>query len=85
MCLAQGPQHSDVGVRLKPAALRSQVKQSTTEQLRSLELMKLGLTGPKNLIWQSIISLLKTGVCLIHVIHQNNIWHFFLQKKYLYV
>ena len=35
MCLAQG--HSTVtAVRLKPAALRSRVKQSTTEPLHSL-------------------------------------------------
>ena len=34
MCLAQGPQGSDA-LRLEPAALRSRVKHSTTEPLRS--------------------------------------------------
>ena len=37
MCLAQGPQCSDAG-DLEPAALRSQVKHSTTEPLRSLQM-----------------------------------------------
>ena len=35
MCLAQGPQHSDGG-EARTAALRSRVKHSTTEPLRSL-------------------------------------------------
>ena len=34
MCLAQGPQSSDAG-EAQPAALRSRVKHSTTEPLRS--------------------------------------------------
>ena len=35
MCLAQGPQRSDAG-EARTAALRSRVKHSTTEPLRSL-------------------------------------------------
>ena len=36
MCLAQGPQRSDAG-EAHPAALRSRVKHSTIEPLRSLK------------------------------------------------
>ena len=35
MCLAQGPQRSEAG-EVEPVALRSRVKHSTTEPLRSL-------------------------------------------------
>ena len=38
MCLAQGPQQV-TSVRFEPAALRSRVKQSTTEPLRSLHVL----------------------------------------------
>ena len=37
MCLAQGPQGSDA-LRLKPAALQSRVKHSTTEPFRSQQM-----------------------------------------------
>ena len=39
MCLAQGPQPSDAGYRLEPATSRSRVKHSTTEPLRSLNIL----------------------------------------------
>ena len=39
MCLAQGPQPSDAGYRLEPATSRSPVKHSTTEPLRSLNIL----------------------------------------------
>ena len=74
MCLAQGPQHSDAG-EARTVALRSRVKHSTTEPLRSPTYISVDLAH--NEIFHAKVS--KCGIKLMTNV--QNFYHFFLRGQ----
>ena len=69
MCLAQGPQRSDAG---EPAALRSRIKHSTTEPLRS--------RVAADIFSLNFILFLYNNMCTYNTITSHT-YHFEIQKR----